>query len=277
MVTKYSVIQFTPDAISGERINIGVIVFDKDRVRTKFLANWKRVRSFAGVEVGFLKELAEELQAPGQLILPGMGNGPQLNENLIEEIIAKWANSIQFTPARTSLKSLDELLDSATAQFLMEPTTQERKFRDRRSAIKIAKDSIRKALEEHIGKEEAEKFLHPQREIEGKFGPHVFDVVVGNGLPQIAIQGISFELPEATQLDQLTNAVAFQIFDTRERYKKLQIGILALPPKPYSPHHVKEIYERAQRTYKGLNAHVIGEQYAEAWARVNIKQASLVQ
>lgn len=276
MTSKYSVIQFVPNAISGERINIGVIAFNEEKISVRFLANWARVRRFAGTDIAFLKDFAHEVEESisSQLALPGFKTIELLNESLINKISSDWANSVQLTTPRASLKPFNELLDSASKQFLMQPVHQEKAYRDRRSAAMIAKIIVREAIEEYAGKEQIAKLIHSQREIPGKYGPHVFDTVVANGSAYMAIQSVSFELPEATQLDQLVDAVAFQIFDVRQIDKKLPIGILALPPKSQQSRSYK-IYDRAQRTYKGLDATVITESEATTWVREHVKGVPL--
>ena len=273
MPSKYSIIQFSPNAVSGERINIGVIAFDQQSARVNFVSNWTRVKSFARADVRFLKDLAQEFQllSSDQLALPGTGLGPSLNERLIQEITSSWANSVQLTVPRSSLKPIEELIKSISAQFLTQPATHERPYRDRRSAASVARITLQRALEDLAGKDKAERYLHTQSEVKGKYGPHVFDVVVANGSPKIAVQGVSFELPEATQLDQLVDAVAFQVFDIRQANKKLQVGILALPPTSQSHSRARRIYKRARRTYEGLDAQVVEEADAETWARDQVQ------
>lgn len=277
MASKYSVIQYAPNPITGERINIGVIAFDNDIAHVSFISNWKRVKAFAGMDVTFLKELAQEFEAlaSGQLALPSLEQGPQLNEKLIAEITTKWANSVTLTSPRASLQSLDDVLSAASSQFLTQPRARQRAYRDRRSAVGIATDSLRHALELRAGPEQATKWLHRERELKGKYGPHIFDVVIANGSPRVAVQGVSFELPEARQLDQFVDAVAFQVFDTRQASDDLQIGILALPPVAKSHQRAKSIYDRAIKTYTGLEAHVIEEHDAESWAYEQIEKIPL--
>ena len=44
MTSYYSVVQYVPNPMSGERVNVGVIAFDGHAVRTRFLRNWTRAR-----------------------------------------------------------------------------------------------------------------------------------------------------------------------------------------------------------------------------------------
>jgi hypothetical protein len=273
MTSKYSVIQFVPNPVTDERINIGVLAFSEEEVEVRFTSNWIRVRRFAGDDISFLKELVAEIEsaASANLVLPGFERGPRLNERLIEEMIGEWANSVQFTEARASLKSVKDLIKNISTQFLIQPVQHEREYRDRMTAVKIAKIYARNALEEKMGKEKAAHLLHTQHDVDGKYGPHTFDAVIANGVPYAVLQAVSFELPLASELDQSVDALAFKISDVRQVQPKMPIGVLALPPKSSSPSRAKKIYDRAIFTYKGLKAAVIDEHMAQKWMRDQVK------
>ena len=63
MPAYYSVVQYFPEVIRDERINIGVMTFDQnsETVYCKFLDNWDRVAHFVNNEhqLRFVKEWAE--------------------------------------------------------------------------------------------------------------------------------------------------------------------------------------------------------------------------
>ena len=274
MTSKYSVIQFVPNPVTDERINIGVLAFNQDEVEVKFTPNWVRVRRFAGSEISFLKEVVKEIEeaASENLVLPSLERGPQLNEFIIEKMVSEWSNSVQFTDVRASLKPVKDLIKSISIQFLVQPIQHEREYRDRMVAVKIGKGFMRDALEEKMGKEKASHFLHTQHDVLGKYGPHTFDAVIANGTPYAALQAVSFELPVATELDQLVDALAFKISDVRQVQPKMPIGVLALPPKSSSQGRAKKIYDRALLTYDGLKATVINEHIAKKWMREQVNQ-----
>jgi len=46
MVSRYSIVQYVPNPIADQRINIGVLAFDDNRVCVRFLSNWERVKRF---------------------------------------------------------------------------------------------------------------------------------------------------------------------------------------------------------------------------------------
>jgi Protein of unknown function (DUF3037) len=54
----YSVVQYLPDPVTDERVNIGVITYGDGGIRCRFLRTWTRVRMFGGEDVSFLREFA---------------------------------------------------------------------------------------------------------------------------------------------------------------------------------------------------------------------------
>src|ERR1700712_1684377 len=120
MPAKYSVIQFVPDPIAGERINIGVIAFDKYRVVVRFLKQWERVKRFANDDVQFLQDFADNCisAVSPNLLLPTSERFPRLDESKIIEMAHGWKNSIQLTEPRGSTKVADDLLSEIASRFL---------------------------------------------------------------------------------------------------------------------------------------------------------------
>ena len=59
MPSRYSIIQYVPNPIADERINIGVLAFDENLVKVSFLKNWQRVKDFGGENIDFLQDFAE--------------------------------------------------------------------------------------------------------------------------------------------------------------------------------------------------------------------------
>jgi hypothetical protein len=62
MSSRYSVIQFIPDAIADERINIGVIAYGEGAIFVRSLQDWQRVRCFAGHDPSLLRDFVFRLQ-----------------------------------------------------------------------------------------------------------------------------------------------------------------------------------------------------------------------
>jgi hypothetical protein len=62
MASRYSVIHYVPNLIADERINIGVIAFNNNVVRIRFVKNSQRVRHFGMEEIDFLKDFAHRME-----------------------------------------------------------------------------------------------------------------------------------------------------------------------------------------------------------------------
>ena len=124
MASKYSVVQYVPNPIADERINIGVVAFNENEVRVQFLKNWERVRHFGMEDISFLKDFAQRMSkaAESGFIFPGDNREASYQERL-NQLTRNWLNSIQFTQPRASLENVDSLLEDIVANYLIEPAS----------------------------------------------------------------------------------------------------------------------------------------------------------
>lgn len=268
MPSNYTVIQYVPDPVSGERVNVGVIAFSEVRILSKFLDKWGRVSRFAEQEIGFLQDFADDIRnmtsdqlEPEQLV----GEG-RLKEQQLREMVDSWMNSIQFTEFKASLLPVDELLEEAAQRYLREPKIQER-ARGRRTAAKLAAASVQAALEEEIG-EVARELTKRNALLRGRVEEHKLDVVVQNGQPFFGAHGLSFEVRESLQLDRLVDSTAWSIDDIRQRDDEIPLAVFALPPKGDS-----EAFARAGHIFEELGAPLIAEGGLQDWV---VDQAPLI-
>lgn len=268
MPSYYSVIQFTPDPATDERINIGVVAFDEQATSVSFLTNWERVKRFAGDDIEFIHRFVSDVEAGIQAIreLPGMNAIPAMTGERLAALAETWKHSIQLTPPRASLDSMEDTLHLVARRFLVERSRSVREYRTRASAAAIAKASIRDALRSYVGGPEAEMLIKPSTAIPGKRKLHVFDGVVMNGVPYFAVQGISFELPEARQLNLQIDALAWAVADVRDRETDIPIGILALPPKSDSGRNSQRLFGQSVAMYRELGADVLTEKSMNDWS-----------
>lgn len=272
MASRYSVIQYVPNPIADERINIGVLAFDQQTVKVHFLSNWDRVRVFGrSQDMSTLKTFADRMQksaAAGQLF-PGdeLNNTPNY-EGLLK-VVQGWINHIQFTEPRKSLDTVDNLLTDAIATYLLEPEPKP-KLRDRQAAARIAQNKIKQALINKLGENRAQELLKPDYFIDGQHQAHTFDVAIANnGRPLLAAHGLSFEVQTSIQV---TDSLAWMIVDVKNHQPDFLLGILALPPQENSPHYGKlnEFYGQTISTYESLGATMINENNIDLWASENL-------
>ena len=109
MPSHYSIVQYVPDPITDERINVGVIVTgDGGGVRVRFLSHWQRARQFGLSDVSFIQEFARAIEMrQGELDL----SQTQWSEPVLRRLSSEWVRSIQFTEPRASLKDVDSLFE----------------------------------------------------------------------------------------------------------------------------------------------------------------------
>jgi Protein of unknown function (DUF3037) len=278
MPSQYSVIQYVPDPIADERINVGILLFDDKTVTTVFLKQWDRVRCFAMEDIHFLQLFQERMRraTSAGLLFPGDQENGQLRCERLRQMSASWMNSIQFTEPRGSLASIEHLYENLPSQFLKEPLVkQKRRLRDRQDAANLARMSIRNVLKRRFKLREVRELLNPAHVLMGHYQSHHFDATVMNGKPYLAAHGISYEVdsPDAT-----TDSVAWMIADVRRKNPTLPLGILMLPPQPKisDRESLQKKYEQKKEIYQNMGAIVLGENELEGWTIEQLKVSGVL-
>jgi hypothetical protein len=276
MVSRYSLIQYVPDPIASERINLAVLVFDEDEIRVRFLENWKRVHSFGPENIEFLKNFAVRMNcAVGDgLFVPDEPNNDLSRSERLLKISQDWQNIIQITPPRKSLGEIDVVLDEIAAIFLKEPLIETKpRLRDRQAAAKLTKVTVREVLKQRFKPDFVKILLNQYNILSGRRESHQFDATVVNGKPYFAVHGVSFEIhpPKTT-----TESVSWMISDVRDTNSDVPLAVLALPPKPktFDYAELMKLYEQKTGLYRELGAIVLGEQDLETWAHRQIPKES---
>lgn len=270
MPSYYTVVQYVPDPIIDERINIGVIVAGEGRLRSRFLQNWRRVRSFGAENIAFLQDFANQLTKAGDagVVQTGESGVWRLDEEALKRMAWRWINSIQFTPPLASLDDPDKLISDLASRFLHQQQRVRPALRTKRTAVKIAVHGIEAALMRHVG-DKAQELVKRDRPVEGQFARHQFDVAVENGKLFCAVQGLSFEVKDPESLSTQLGDMYWAIDDVRKRDKGLPLAVVTLPPKT-EPRQ----YREARRIFRGLGASVVAEDEVERWATDIAKRAA---
>jgi hypothetical protein len=232
MTARYSVVQYAPDPITDERINVGVIAWDEGGIQSRFLADWRRVQAFGGGNLNFLRLFAKKLQmlTSPQLRL-ALEHRDGFDAQRLETIIGSWEHNIQFTPPRGSIKDARALLADVVPTFLRESALQPRPRpkRDRRAAAVLTAKVILEAVQRRIA-DEAERLVKKNQKLPGRVEEHAFDVVLANGRPLAAVHALSFEVSDHERLERVVDATAWLVEDVKKAHAKLPVAIFALPP-----------------------------------------------
>ena len=270
MASRYSIVQYVPNPIADERINIGVVAFDDNDVRVQFLNHWSRVQAFGREDIHFLRDFAKRMNfaASEGLLFPGDEPDGTPKHERLKKIAQGWINSIQFTEPCGSLDNVENLLEDIAQTYLVNVVPTKTK-RNRQDAARITTSLIRTTLRSYDDKPALKEMLKNDFPVKGSHKEHKFDAVVANGQPYFAAHGISFEvhIPESLQ-----DSISWMILDVKESDTKLPIGIVALRPKQEWQDYEKlnKVYQTTISTYRSLGAEVLQENEVQPWASQTI-------
>jgi hypothetical protein len=266
MSAQYSVIRYVPDPITEECVNFGVVTWDRERIRCRFLSNWTRVRSFGHQNVDFLREFAKEMTAvtARQLPLRGINAVPNLNEDQLKNMISNWNENIQFSPPRGSTKEANALISDIAPLFLKVPRPARAGVRTRVFAAKMAANILLDAVRQR-DPAEAERVVKTKEIVDGATDRHKLDVALANGHLIAGVQAISFEINAGEHLDKEVLAIKWAISDIRQQNRRLPMAVFALPPRGGG---ARSAYRDAGRVFAALRADMVtSEQLMQQWAR----------
>lgn len=249
---KTVIVQYVPDAVRNERINIGVIVLHNGKASPLFLDNWQRVKQFAGKDVDFLKAIKWESRS--------------WDESAVLRLSQQWTGSVQFSEPRFTTLSPDAAKFDAASRYLVAPTPAVQGYRDKTYVVKLVKRRIREKLTEKIGPAGGALIKDASYELKGAHSAYRFDVCVGNGEPYFSAQGISFEVPSGRRLEKEITSTAWLIEDVRRLHRDFPIGIAVLPPKTASSGIAEREFGEATAMFQNLGATVIQEHDLSEWA-----------
>ncbi len=268
MASFYSVVQYLPDPVIDERINVGVVVFGDGQVRSRFLRDWHRVRAFRGGDITFLREFADQFSQK-QEVMEVTGLRPRVSEDRVREIAGNWTNCIQLCEPKASLLNADALLDDVASRFLRDRRAPARGFRDRRAAVRLAEETLRVEMEERLG-ESARNLTHRNHRVRGNAGEYEFDLVITRGAQVlVAVSALSFELGNLPEIERHLSATAWELDDVRRYNPSTRRALVVLPP---TRDFMRPVFERAEAICDELKAAFVPEAALRAWAQRTAKQ-----
>jgi hypothetical protein len=255
MPAYYSVIQYVPDPVIDERMNVGVLVYNEHRMLVRFVEDWKRVQAFGDRDVGFLRDFANDLGrvAAGR-------DASSLDGAKVQEMASRWMNSIQLTQPRGSILEIDDLFIDISTRFLRGAKITRRRARDRRAAVKLARDAITMAFRRR-GVVRTEQHLSRELTLEGRIESHTFEIGISNGNLRAAIDALSFEGTDEEATNRDLRATAWSFGDVHTVNPNLQLSVVVLTKDQMSP-----IFQRAANIFDKLAAEMVTEDRVPGWA-----------
>lgn len=256
----FSVIQLTPTAALGERINVAVLAADATGARIQLLANWNRAKRFSGGNLAGVRAMLERLRGR-------IESDSGLDVEAVRRLAERDHGALSFTELRASTESVDTLLASAAKLYLVERPHSAANLRGRAEVKHLVRAVAREALRKQVSKpEDVEALLAGS--LRGQSDEHSFDAVVGNGRKIGVLHGLSFEEGQEFLLIKDAHALAFGISDVKLMDSSIDAGVMALPPKQNETKdyaRMLDAYERAKRVVESVHATVLDEQTVPAW------------
>lgn len=248
MPAYYSVVQYVPDVVRDERINIGVLAFNETRKVAQFIQNWDRVRQF-GADTMALRRTCKAIE--------GMGLAA------IRDAMQAWQHSIQFSTRRASLLDVETLLIDVARRFLIDPEVTGPAYRTKKEITKTTRSHLESAIAAKVSRVAATSLLSTDKQIEGALEPHEFDIRAINGKPIFAANVIAYQMPRLAILRRDIDATAWAIDDVRTKNQDLPIAVIA----PDDPGKNESLFERSRSTFGSLGAEVVTEREVSNWSK----------
>jgi Protein of unknown function (DUF3037) len=248
MANHYSVVQYVPDPLTDERVNIGVLVFDRDGVQAcRFLEQWSRVKAFGG-DVQALQKVVHEIEQAN------------LSADDVHSMVESWNQSIQVTVPRASLVDSPRLLEQISAVMLREIRPASRS-QGKLNVIRLARETFESAIRNSERAEELQ--VEPRGEVPGRLDAHNVDLTVRNGHLIFAAKAISFERTPSVALKKDIAETLWTLDDIGSADEPPTLAVLTAPPNDKN----RDDYRRARNLFEELNATVLEPRSVQAYAR----------
>lgn len=270
MASHYSVVQYVPDPIAGERINIGVVAFGDGMVLSRFAEGWElRAKRFGKEgDISYLREFVEQVQSADKTMFLDFWGEQRVSEADIRRMSDEWRGSIQLTKPRASTETPLALLKGVAEKFIRAKYSLA-PFRTRLQGTHAATWALRGAIDAMVGgKDDLERLVHRNVPIEGRLDHHEADVGIKNGTLLHGTWVLSFDIGDSIKVEHDVKRTLWTVDDIRKVNKKLPISVLMLLPK----HHPNDdVMHDAKRMFDSLGAEVVEEGSLMNWAKSTVE------
>lgn len=259
MTNFFSVMKFVPDPLSGECINVAVLVFNEFGLcKFETTNQWNRVRSFWGHDTGPLKDVMKTFLKPDMSL-----------ESMMSRL-GDVTSSIQLTEPRESSREVDELLEWLADNMLLRrqpthrPLTKSGVVAETRKSLKAALQSAGDGAARTLRVESG-------YEIRGLKMPHFTDVSLHNGRALVATRALSFLGASRATLEKDVELCYWALEDIRSTDRQLDLAVIVAPPDGGA---MEDEYVAASRLYTEQSIPVIPVDEVQDWANSVVEAAS---
>ena len=268
MTCQYSVLQFTPDPVAGELLNIGIVAWNADSAACKITNNWRRIRAIAGEKLESIQSYADQLASLANSWGPLSGDSFQ--ENIVSRVSVGAYAGFRLTPPRASVKTPRDVVSAVSHVFLSIVDADRERRRTRATAIAIATRALKVAVVSKFVDETYLNHLVLRESVEGKFERHKVDLALRNGKVVSGSYAFSFESSDLGRIQKEVDATAWAIEDIRRGNSDVRLSVLTLPPTPLAT----SAYDRAVRLFAAMHVPVVTEAALSGWATSEVNELS---
>ena len=259
----YSVVQYVPDPVRDERVNVGVLVTGEDerffsaRLLTK--REWGRLRRFGyDRDFTFLDEFQRQLAAEavdaGQL--PG-GAAAGWDLARLRQISSEWGGTLQVTAPRPVLHDrATTLVMDLYGRFVADPSARRQRARDRNWINRRIRVGLRTSIHARQPTLDIGRHLTSRPQVRGDLEQHRFDFLLQNGRPLELMRSLSLEAATDKARTEI-DAIAWSIADLNRAHNPIPVTVVSIGDG--------RLLESAERVYGGLGAAFVKEAEIDDW------------
>ena len=138
MASFYSILQFVPDPVKDERVNVGVFAFDQSRARFVVTDDWSHVRCMADSQsVAVIKDAVRELR--------------HWTEDQIRKFAEDPFGSFHLTLPSASILAPEELLVFISKRVLPTQATKQTGYRVKSQVVSDVRRQFKDGLKDKFG------------------------------------------------------------------------------------------------------------------------------
>jgi hypothetical protein len=236
----FSVVQVVPDIARGERINVGVIVWDDEANEgiARFTRQHHRLRAVGVERLAFLTDfqttVQDALKIKGQRLfhIPGAQDEPWSVEAM-RSAAKEWAGMIQLSephPARRNVTATKLAQDVYDRLVHLKPPAQDPDV-GRQAIRRAVARTVRETLRSRFG-DDPPLTVRVQSEVQGRVDSHFFDVVLSNGSATSLLVTPNLSDPRTKEVSRDLDAAAWSIQDVHARSAAIRFGLVRNGGRP---------------------------------------------
>ncbi len=270
----YAILQYVPDPVRDERLNIGVLVAgDEPRFFSARLlpqTGWGRIRRLGydqdrALLVELRRQFAAETLTGAEI--PGAVSS-WWTAGRMREASTEWCGTLQVSRPRPVIHDQPAaLVNELFKRCVADPGAPRRRPRDRKWVNAKIRVELRAAITTKLPDASFDEYLAQKPRVEGAHEAHAFDFELRNGHSLELMRSLSFETADTMRLRNEVDAIAFAITD-------LQAGNV---PTPVTVVSIGEgrLLQTAERLYGELGANLVREAEIPTWAEASSEKLLL--